>query len=70
MRVKGILENIEYCDFRGDENIDITNITYDSRKADKNTVFTAIKGFERDGHEYIKDAMQEWMQGCLVPGYT
>ncbi|SHI74046.1 UDP-N-acetylmuramoylalanyl-D-glutamate--2,6-diaminopimelate ligase [Dethiosulfatibacter aminovorans DSM 17477] len=63
MRVKGILNNIEYCDFKGDENVDITDITYDSRKADPNTVFAAIKGFERDGHEYIKDACSN---GCRV----
>jgi UDP-N-acetylmuramoyl-L-alanyl-D-glutamate--2,6-diaminopimelate ligase len=63
MLIKRILEKIEYIDFEGEENTDVTDITYDSRKTGPNTVFTAIKGFERDGHEYIKGALGK---GCKV----
>jgi UDP-N-acetylmuramoyl-L-alanyl-D-glutamate--2,6-diaminopimelate ligase len=63
MLIKRILEKIEYSDFKGDENIEIRDITYDSRKAGENTIFTAIEGFERDGHEYINDACNN---GCKV----
>lgn len=58
MIIRRILEKIEYIDFKGDENIEIDDITYDSRKTDENTMFSAIKGFEKDGHGYIKDACQ------------
>lgn len=39
------------------ENIKIDNIEFDSRKCSKNTLFVAIKGYETDGHKYIKSAI-------------
>lgn len=40
------------------KNIDITSITYDSRKVKDGCVFVAIKGFETDGHKYAKLAAE------------
>jgi len=35
----------------------VTGIEYDSRKVKNNSVFTAIKGFNVDGHKFIPDAL-------------
>ncbi len=39
-------------------DIEIVHITYDSRKAQYGSIFTAIEGTNRDGHDYISTACQ------------
>jgi UDP-N-acetylmuramoyl-L-alanyl-D-glutamate--2,6-diaminopimelate ligase len=39
-------------------NLEIENIQSDSRKITKNSLFIAIRGFNVDGHEYIKAAIK------------
>jgi UDP-N-acetylmuramoyl-L-alanyl-D-glutamate--2,6-diaminopimelate ligase len=63
MRISEILEKIDYIDFFGDENLVVKNITYDSRKTESSTIFSAIKGFKKDGHMYITNAID---YGCKV----
>lgn len=38
------------------ENTDITSIAYDSRKVTEGGAFVCIKGYETDGHKYVKSA--------------
>ncbi len=42
----------------GDVDIDITNITCDSRKVRSGFAFIAVKGFTTDGHNYIGEAIR------------
>ena len=41
------------------KDIDITSVTYDSRKVKDGSVFVCIKGFETDGHKYAKSAVEK-----------
>ncbi len=42
----------------GDERfLDVRSIAYDSRKAQPGSVFVAVPGFHRDGHEFARDAV-------------
>lgn len=43
------------------EDVDITSLTIDSRKAKEGSLFICIKGFTTDGHTYIQKAYE---QGC------
>src|SRR5665648_30614 len=63
MKLKEILSRIEYIDFHGDLEFNVENISYDSRKTKENTIFSAIKGFKKDGHEFIDAAK---LRGCVV----
>jgi UDP-N-acetylmuramoyl-L-alanyl-D-glutamate--2,6-diaminopimelate ligase len=40
----------------GAEDLDVRTIAYDSRKAAPGTLFVAIEGFHRDGHDFVADA--------------
>ena len=40
----------------GAEDLDVRTIAYDSRKSAPGTLFVAIEGFHRDGHDFIADA--------------
>lgn len=76
MQLKDILRNIEILSINGDLEIEIDNIQYDSRKVTDKTLFICIKGFNSDGHDYIKNAIDKGASAFLVqddiniPGYT
>ena len=52
-----ILKNVEY-NIKGDDNIKIKNINFDSRKIDKDSLFVALKGYNVDGHNFIDKAIE------------
>ena len=58
MELKNILSGLEGLKVKGDLTIDITNVESDSRNIKKGGLFVAIKGFDVDGHEYIKQAIK------------
>ena len=58
MELKNILSTLEGLKVKGDLNIDISNIDSDSRNIKGNGLFVAIKGFDVDGHNYIKEAIK------------
>lgn len=47
-------------------DIDINKIEIDSRKVTKNDFFIAIKGYEKDGHDYIDDAIKNGASVILI----
>lgn len=57
MNIKELLNKIEYENYSGKNDIEITGITCDSKKIKKNDIFVAIKGYTQDGHKYIKQAL-------------
>ena len=58
MNIKNLLNEMEYLSYTGGDDIEITGITNDSRKIEKNDVFVAIKGFTNDGHKFIESALE------------
>nr|WP_300093527.1 UDP-N-acetylmuramoyl-L-alanyl-D-glutamate--2,6-diaminopimelate ligase [Sedimentibacter sp.] len=58
MEIKNLLEEIDYESFVGNENVQITGITNDSRKAKIGDIFVAIKGYTSDGHKFIEGAVK------------
>ena len=59
MKLKEILVNCNLLEIIGDKDLDIVGITFDSRKADKGTLFFAVKGTQVDGHDYIDKAIEK-----------
>ncbi len=57
MKLSDVIEGIENV-VKGNEDIDIKGIAYDSRKVKEGYLFVAIKGFETDGHKYIDAAIK------------
>ena len=50
--LKELLANIEYQCIRGTEEIEVTEIVYDSRKVVQDSLFICIQGANADGHDY------------------
>lgn len=58
MKLSKILENVTVHDSRSMSDVDITNITSDSRQIRKNGLFFAISGYNSDGSKFIPDAIK------------
>lgn len=56
MLLKELLENVKIKQIIGSENIDISAITIDSKKVQKNNFFICLKGENFDGHECVCEA--------------
>ena len=63
MKLKEILTNCNLLEIVGNKEVDILDITFDSRKAEIGTLFFAVKGTQTDGHDYIDKAIE---QGALA----
>ena len=58
MELRKLLIGLEGVKAKGNLEIDVTGITRDSREVKEGYMFVAIKGFESDGHDYLKDAIK------------
>lgn len=66
MKLSKLLDKNLVTKISGDAEIEIDKICYDSRKAEINSVFVCIVGYETDGHKYIKNAIDEGAHAIVV----
>lgn len=66
MELYKLIKNIDVLELKGDIEIDINNIHYDSRKITENSLFVCIKGFDNDGHKYINKAIENGAKAFLI----
>ena len=55
MKLTKLLERLEYKVVQGNDDIEITELTNDSRKVCAGSVFVCISGAVSDGHQYVAD---------------
>ena len=60
-RINEIISVVKDAKIIGDASREITQIAFDSRKADAEAMFVAQKGVANDGHKYINQVLS---QGC------
>jgi UDP-N-acetylmuramoyl-L-alanyl-D-glutamate--2,6-diaminopimelate ligase len=58
MKLGPLLASANIVSPPGAEELDVRAIAYDSRKVAPGSLFVAIEGFHRDGHEYVGDAVK------------
>ncbi|ADQ15034.1 UDP-N-acetylmuramoyl-L-alanyl-D-glutamate--2,6-diaminopimelate ligase [Halanaerobium hydrogeniformans] len=66
MKLNKILNGIEHKIINGKNDLNISDLQYDSRKIKNNDLFIAIKGFNVDGHDYIKEAVEKGATAVIV----
>lgn len=66
MNLKSILSGIEGLKAKGNLDMEVAGIEHDSRKIKEGYVFVAIKGYELDGHKYIKQAIENGAKAIVV----
>lgn len=66
MRLKDLLENLEYEVLQGSDEVAINNIRNDSRKVQAGDLFFCISGAVSDGHTYALDVARKHAAAILV----
>jgi UDP-N-acetylmuramoyl-L-alanyl-D-glutamate--2,6-diaminopimelate ligase len=56
--LKELLTELPQAEVRGDEKIEVAALAYDSREVAPGSAFVAVRGFARDGHEFIPQAVE------------
>lgn len=59
MKLRELLKGITVLESTADPEWNIETVCYDSRKADKNSLFVAVSGFASDGNRFIPMAMEK-----------
>ena len=59
MKLKDLLKDIEVITLAADPELEISDLTYDSRKATPGSLFVAVTGFVTDGNLYIPMALEK-----------
>mgnify|MGYP001349547621 CR=1 FL=1 len=65
MKLDKLLSNVDYYGDISDQ-VNIDNITYDSRNVNSKSCFVAIKGSSFDGHEYIDAVLDKDAQLVII----
>lgn len=58
MELSKVMNGVNVIKSYGDLGVDITDIAYDSRKAQKGGAFVCLRGADVDGHDYINSAIK------------
>jgi len=58
MKLAHLLDGLREYDLVGDPEHEIDGVVYDSRQVKPGYLFVAIKGLTVDGHDYLRDAIQ------------
>ena len=59
MKLSRLLRDVNGGDLCGKPDREITGICSDSRRVGQGSLFVAIPGFQSDGHQYIRQAMEQ-----------
>ena len=66
MKLKDLLERLDYEILQGSEDIEITTLVNDSRKVEAGSVFVCIVGAVSDGHAYVPDVIGKGAKALIV----
>ena len=66
MKLTKLLERLEYEVVQGSDQIEITELTNDSRKVVDGSVFVCISGAVFDGHAYVNDVAEKGAAVVIV----
>lgn len=59
MKLKELINGLEVLEWHADPELEISGVSYDSRKTENGDMFVAISGYASDGHDYINAAAEK-----------
>lgn len=66
MKLQEILRGVDVLDTRGSLDVEVDNVTSDSRHATAGSLFVAIPGFARNGAEFISSAVSKGARAVVT----
>ncbi len=58
MKLHNLLKNTDYNLLKGNLDIDINSVSYDSRKVKANSLFVCVRGTKMNGHDFLHEAIK------------
>ena len=65
MKLTRLLKNVDYTFIR-EIDAEITDLVYDSRKADDGVAFVCLKGYTSDGHKFAESAVKKGASALVI----
>jgi UDP-N-acetylmuramoyl-L-alanyl-D-glutamate--2,6-diaminopimelate ligase len=59
MQVRELLKGVDIVGTKGNLDVEVSNLIYDSRKVVPGVAFVALKGARSDGHQYINEVIEK-----------
>lgn len=66
MKLKDLLHAIPVLQIEGNQEIEISSLSFDSRSVEVGTLFVAVVGERVDGHEFVDEVIAKGVSGVLV----
>lgn len=66
MKLREILNGMDYSCLQGSEDVEICSLIYDSRKVEKGSAFFCLRGTRVDGHVYALQAAESGAAALIV----
>jgi len=66
MKLQDLLKGVNYKEIYGNSEIELKNISINSRNVKEGGLFVAVKGFKFDGHDFIKEAVSSGASLLIV----
>lgn len=58
-KLEDILYKVRIVSINGNRDVEVSSITIDSRKIERNSLFIAVKGEKVDGHQFIQSSIEK-----------
>lgn len=68
MKLEAVLKGVEVLSSSGDKELDISGISYDSRRVRPGHLFIAVHGEKADGNDFIPDAIARGAEAIVYEG--
>ena len=69
MNLIKLLKDYEIKEIKGEIDLDINGIEYNSKEVENGSLFIAIKGEKLDGHNFLIDADNRGAEALLVSNF-
>lgn len=66
MRLMDLIDVLDEASVKGDRDMEVNGIAYDSRKTKPGDLFVCIKGFRDDGHRYAQEARRRGAVALVI----
>ncbi len=66
MIFRELLNGVDVVNFKGDEGVEISGVSFDSNKVKEGYLFVALRGENADGHNYIESALNNGASALIV----
>ena len=64
--LKDMVSRLDYTPVKGELDIDINNLCYDSRKVAEGDIFVCVSGAAFDGHDFISDVISKGARVIVI----